>query len=159
MSKNILVVVLLLFVLTIGIFYIALAPAIRNLSDMPVFTQWIGKPLFLQHPGLVYIYPKGSYRFYPQRLTEKQDIAYQRKYELPAGTVITIRSFKTYKNNAGSGSTVLYALGDFLTKDGVTVPFEYAWTYEDRKPMYKDMEKLPPAIWQKTGETQVDNDF
>ncbi|SFD16240.1 hypothetical protein SAMN05518672_101819 [Chitinophaga sp. CF118] len=159
MLKYILLAALILFVLIIGVFYIALAPTIRNQSGIPAFKQWIGKPLILQHPGLVYIHPKGNYSFYPQVLTERRNGGYQLAYELPAGTVITIRSFKTYKNNAGSGSTSLYALGDFLTTDGKKVPFEYDWTY--RKSIFGDidMEKLPPAIWQKTGETQVDNDF
>jgi hypothetical protein len=157
--KYILLAALILFILIIGVFYIALAPTIRNLSSRPVFRQWVGKPLILQHPGLVYIYPKGHYSFYPQILTAKRGSANPLKYELPAGTVITIRSFKTYKNNAGSGSTSLFALGDFLAKDGGKVPFEYDWTYEERTSMDKDMEKLPLAIWQKTGETLVDNNF
>jgi hypothetical protein len=148
-----------LLILIIGIFYIALAPGIRNLSGKPVFKQWVGKQVILQQPGLIYIYPKGHYSFYPQKLTAKRGIGYPLKYELPAGAVITIRSFKTYTNNMGSGSTTLFAVGYFLTKDGEQVPFEYAWNYEDRTPMYKDMEKLPLAIWQQPGETPVDNDF
>lgn len=158
-GKYILLALLVLLILIIGVFYIALAPGIRNLSGKPVFQQWVGKQVTLQRPGLVYIYPKGHYSFYPQRLTAKRGIGYPLKYELPAGTVITIRSFKTVTYNASSGSTSLFAVGDFLTKDGELVPFEYAWNYEDRTPMYKDMDKLPPAIWQTPGETQIDNDF
>jgi hypothetical protein len=153
--KYILLALLVLLILIIGVFYIALAPAIRNVSGKRAFIQWVGKPVTLQRPGLVYIKPKGNYHFYPQVLTERGDGS-QPAYELPAGTLIILRSFKTYKNNAGSGSTSLYALGEFLTKDGGKIPFEYDWTY--RTSLYKGMQ-LPPAIWQETGETQLDDDF
>jgi hypothetical protein len=149
-----------LLLLIIGVFYVALAPTIRNLSKEPVFRQWVNTPLALQRSGQIYIYPKGHYSFYPQVLTQQRaGIAYQLKYNLPAGTIITIRSFKTYKNNAGSGSTTLYALGDFSDKDGKKIPFEYAWTYEERTGLYEDMDIMPLAIWQKEGEETVKNDF
>jgi hypothetical protein len=148
-----------LLLLIIGAFYIALAPTVRNFSKEPVFRQWVDKPLPLQRSGLIYIRPEGSYRFSPQVLTEHVDTNYQMKYNLLAGTVITIHAFKTYKSNAGSGSNTLYALGDFSDKDGKKIPFEYAWTYEDRRALYKDLEKLPLALWQKEGEKAVKNDY
>jgi hypothetical protein len=157
MLKFVLIALVVLFVLIIGIFWLALAPTIRNLSDKPVFRQWIGVPLILQHPGMVYIHPGGSYRFYPQVLTERRDSNYQLKYELPVGSVIFIKAFKTYTSNAGSGTTSLFALGEFATKDGKIVSFEYSWTYEDLTSLYGKQDKLPLAIWQKTGEPQVDN--
>lgn len=157
--RIVLIVAGTLLLLIIGVFYVALAPTIRNLSKEPVFRQWVNKSLVLQRSGLIYIYPQGNYHFYPQVLTQKKDVGYEMKYNLPAGTIITIRSFKTYKNNAGSGSTTLYAIGDFSDKDGKKIPFEYDWTYEDRTALYKDMEFMPLAIWQKEGEEPVKNDF
>jgi hypothetical protein len=155
MLKYILLAVLLLFIFIIWIFYVALAPTIRDLSDRPVFKPLIGKSLVLEHPARVYILPEGQYNFCPELLTIREIGTYPLKYELPAGTVMIIRSFKTYTNNAGSGTTSLYALGDFLTKDGEKVNFQYAWTYEYRTEN-EDMDKLPLAIWQKPGEPRFD---
>ncbi len=155
MLKYILLAVLLVFIFIIWVFYVALAPTIRDFSDTPVFKQLIGKSLVLQHPARVYILPKGLYNFCPPLLTVREIPAYPLKYELPAGALITIRSFKSYKNNAGSGTTSFYALGDFLANDGEQVTFEYAWTYE-RTVEEEDMTKLPLAIWQKPGEPPID---
>lgn len=155
MLKYILLAVLVLFILIICVFYIALAPTIRDFSDRPVFKQLIGKSLALQKPARVYILSEGQYHFYPPLLTAREIGTYPLKYELPAGTMITIRSFKTYKNNAGSGTTAFYAIGDFLANDGEQVTFEYAWTYE-RGVSGEHMEKLPLAIWQKPGEPPID---
>jgi hypothetical protein len=157
--KYILLAGLVLFILIIGVFYIALAPTIRNLSGKPEFKQWVGRPLTLQYPGRVHLYPKAQYSFYPHVLTGSRNPGYPLTYELPAGTVITIRSFKTYTNNMGSGTTALYALGDFVTKEGKQVTFQYAWSYEERLSANQDREKLPLAIWQTPGETQVEYDL
>ncbi len=145
--KIILIVLGVLFLLFILMLYIALAPTIRNLSNRKYFKRWVNKPVTLKKPANVYLYDKGSYRFNPHVLVSREQPGFDLRYTLPVGTTITLRQFKTYKNNAGSGFTTLFVLGDFVNEKGETIPFEYGWDYEGWNGS-TDQTKLPRAIWQ-----------
>lgn len=154
--KVLLIVAGVAVLLFIGMLVIALVPATKNVSGDPALRPLLNRPLQLKKDGFLYFCSEGEYRFRPYVLHESGQAPGTNRQRLPAGSTITLRAFKTYKNRAGSGLTSLYALGEIVTPSGKNLQFEYDWGSTDR---FFTMETtdpgMRPAIWQDSSEARV----
>jgi hypothetical protein len=148
LSKIILIVVVAGIVLFVLLLTYTLWPTIRNISDDPLLVSFVDKPLSLKSRAFIYTEHKGNYRFFENTLTQESYVEDKLKYDLPVGSVITIRKFKTYKSNAGSGSTDVFALGEFTAPNGSKIEFEYVWGNIDPSLYSRIVSDLPIAPWQ-----------
>ena len=79
----------------------------------------------LKRDAAIYFCKPGDYRFLEHLLSDSKPISGDVKFVLPAGAMIVIQKFKTYRSNAGSGLTDLYAIGEYLAPDEQKIEFEY----------------------------------
>src|SRR5687767_13988000 len=99
------VIVILAGIVVFGLMlYFALTPTIRDISDREVFERFLKSPLRLQRQALIYYCEGAEFSFVQHSLREQRDYPCERRYEVAAGTPITIHEIKTYKN-ASSGFT------------------------------------------------------
>ncbi len=132
--------------LLLGLIIYTLSPTVRNVSEEAPLKPYLGRQR-LQRPAVLYALPKGFYDVRSNQLAAPGSWDTFEKAQLPAGTEIFIQSFKTYRNNLGSGFTHLLALGTVFIKGNPT-DFECPLGQVDRD-FYKDKSwKLNRALWQ-----------
>ena len=154
-TKIIIIVIVSGIILFILMLYIALSPTIKNVSKYKILNPFLNKPLTLKTSGVIYLCDEGNCRFRQLVLTQQEQYPDVKKFDMPAGSVITIKEFKTYKNNAGSGFTTLFALGETTIASGEKVEFEYSWGTTDPGLYSKEPPSLPQAIWQDSTDAAV----
>jgi hypothetical protein len=146
-SKVILIVIGSGLFLFIGLLVYTLSPTIRNVSDKSFLRDLLNRPLTLKRNASIY-FCKSGYDFKQLVLSETRPEESELKYEVPAGSIIKIQKFKTYKSGAGSGFSYLFALGEFTTLDDEKVEFEYCWGGTDPSFYSNESALLPLAVWQ-----------
>ena len=135
-------------VLLVALIVYSLSPTIRNVSNAEVLERYVGKSVKLKRKAFIHKRDKGSFDLVENVVTDVKDNPGTLLMELPEGSEINIKEFKTYTNNLGSGFTWLYALGDVLNKDGQKIPFEYGLGSVDKQ-LYSDQPRqLGLTIWQ-----------
>jgi hypothetical protein len=149
-TKIILIIVVSGVLIFIGMLVYLFIPTIKNVSGYPSLKELRNKPLTLKHESAIYLLDKGNYRFEPYALLPDPNIGYEKKFDLPAGSDITLKEFKTYKSNIGSGFTDLFVLGEFVTPSGERINFEYIWGNIDS--LSGEDSFLPKAVWQDSTE-------
>jgi hypothetical protein len=154
-GKIILICVLVGGILFIGYFIYLLSPTIRVVSDYSFLKPILNKPLPLKVQASVYKTNKGEHRFIENVLSANNDLSYSKIIELTVGTLVTLKDFKTYKSNMGSGFTSLYALGEIKTSKGEVIEFEYEWGGTDPSLYSDEGPLLPLAVWQDSTATQI----
>ncbi len=155
LSRIVLIVIVAGVVLFILLLTYTLWPTIRDISSDASLKPFIDKPLPLKTKAFIYTEKKGGYRFNENVLSQYNELESRKKYDLPVGSIITIRNFKTFKNNAGSGSTFVFALGEFIATDGTKVEFEYEWGDIDPSLYSGIVPDQPTAPWQDSTQTPI----
>lgn len=153
LSKVILILVLSGLGLFIFLMYIALSPTIRNVSDNPAFADLIN--IEVKSTSILYMQQckTGSYQFISNVLSSDSATVCNRAFDIVAGNIFKVKQFKKYTNNAGSGITSIFILGECASPKGGTIDFEYYWGSIDNT---KDQStKLPLAFWQSDTEQQI----
>jgi hypothetical protein len=151
LSKVILILVLSGLGLFILFLYLALSPTIRNVSNHDALKSLIDVPLSTQSTVYLHQCDNGTYRFVPVVLSEDSTIC-QRILNIPVNSKIQIKKINSYRNNAGSGFTNLFVLGEYISPEGKSFDFEYDWGILD---FQKDYTLLPKTFWQSQGASQI----
>jgi hypothetical protein len=155
--KIVLIVVALAFVVFGMMLYMALAPSVKDVSQEPFLSPFIKKSLTVTRPVYLYHNEKGMYAINENILVDRDDYYGTRILNLPIGSVVIIDKFKKYTNNAGSGLTTLYALGEITINDGSKVSYEYSLGTLT-KPLYSTGGPyfLEHTIWQDSTDRQIE---
>lgn len=135
----------------IGMLVYLFIPTIKNVSEYSFLKPLLNKPLTLKTESAIYLLDKGSYRFEPNTLYPDQNMGFEKKLDLPVGSTVMIKEFKTYRSNIGSGFTNLFVLGEFVPSSGEKIKFEYIWGNLDSD----ESITLPKAIWQDSTDTLI----
>jgi len=155
LTKIIVIVIISGIILFASLLVYALWPKIRDISDQKRLTRFVNTPLIIRTAAFIYKSDKGSYRFSEHVMSQMDQYESEKKYDLPVGSVITIQKIKTYRNDAGSGYTDVFALGEFITLKGEKIEFEYDWGGID-PPLYKtEVPDLPLAPWQNITDSTI----
>jgi hypothetical protein len=152
-SKIILILVLSGLGLFIFLMYIALSPTIRNVSDNSAFADVVNKEV--KSASILYMQQceTGSYRFISNVLSPDSLTICTKVFDIPAGSIFLIKEFKKYTNNAGSGITSIFVLGECASPKGNSIEFEYYWSSIDNSKGQST--KLPLAFWQTDSNKQI----
>lgn len=153
LSKVILILVLCGLGLFIFLMYIALSPTIRNVSDNSAFAALIN--IEVNSTSTLYMQQceTGSYRFISNVLSSDSVTICNRAFDIAAGSSFKIKQVKKYTNNAGSGITTIFVLGECFAPKGNTIEFEYDWGSIDNSKGQST--KLPLAFWQANTDKQI----
>lgn len=141
-------------ILFIVFFIFILRPTITVVSHYSFLEPLLNKPLTIKKEAAIYMTDKVGHRFKQNILSDDMGLPNPKIVQLPVETVITLKDFKTYKSNLGSGFTSLYALGQVNLPGGV-IEFEYYWGGTDPSLYSQENPLLPLAIWQHKTETQI----
>ncbi|MBX2899784.1 MAG: hypothetical protein KF775_09035 [Cyclobacteriaceae bacterium] len=152
-SKVILIVVLCGLGMFILLLYVALSPTIRTVSKNVAFSSILNKPVTSTTKLYLQQYPTGSYRFISNVLSRDSISVGTTVLDIPSGSSFTIKAFKKYTNNAGSGSTSIYVLGEYAPGKDAAIAFEYYWGSVDNTKGASS--KLPVAFWQTEADQQI----
>jgi hypothetical protein len=152
-SKVILILVLSGLGLFIFLMYIALSPTIRNVSSNLAFTDFVNKHVTSTSELYMQQCETGSYRFISNVLSPDSVTICNLAFDIPAGSTFLIREFKKYTNNAGSGITSIFVLGECTSPEGSIIDFEYDWGSIDNSKGQST--KLPLAFWQSDTDQQI----
>jgi hypothetical protein len=152
-SKVILILVLSGLGLFIFLMYIALSPTIRNVSSNSAFADFVNKQVTSTSKLFMQQCEKGSYRFISNVVSPDSVTICNRAFDIPIGSTFLIKEFKKYTNNAGSGITSIFVLGECTSPEGNIIDFEYDWGSIDNSKGQST--KLPLAFWQSDEEQQI----
>jgi hypothetical protein len=133
--------------------YLSLSPTIRDVSNRPSLKPLLNKPLTTKRNANIFYCEGAEYSFIPNSLRENDSAPCEKKYEAPAGTPITVKKFKTYKNPV-SGFTHLFALAEVQLRTG-KVEVEYNCGSTDLSKISNNLELLPLTIWQDDHEPRI----
>lgn len=153
LSKVILILVLSGLGLFIFLMYIALSPTIRNVSNNTAFADFVNKQVTSTNELYMQQCEKGSYRFISNVVSPDSVTICNRAFDIPAGSIFLIKEFKKYTNNAGSGITSIFILGECASPKGNTIDFEYYWGSIDNSKGHST--KLPLAFWQTNADKEI----
>jgi hypothetical protein len=152
-SKVILILVLSGLGLFIFLMYIALSPTIRNVSSNSAFADFVNKQVISTNELYMQRCEEGSYRFISNVVSPDSVTICNLAFDIPVGSTFLLKEFKKYTNNAGSGITSIYALGECTSPKGSSIEFEYYWGSIDNT--NGPSTKLPLAFWQGDADQQI----
>jgi hypothetical protein len=127
--------------------YLALSPTIRNVSDNVALKKYLHRPLVTKRNAVVVKCESTDYNFTEHVLVESNDTSCKLRYDIPAGSELVIKEFKTYKN-ANSGFTYLYAIAEVTASTGEKILVEYNWGSTDLQLLAHKPPHLPVGLWQ-----------